>query len=74
MKWFFILWISFGIIFVGLIYQKIDMTNLIKINSELDNKKVATHVENGINKVNNHFRVQQREKNQYDHKQVYNPV
>ena len=57
MKLVSILWFSFGIIFVGLIYLKMDMKNLIKINSELDYKEVFTQVENGIDKVNNQFRV-----------------
>ena len=62
MKWFFILWMSFVTIFVGLIDLKMDITNLIKINSDLDIKEAATQVENGTIKVNHHFRVQQRKK------------
>ena len=49
MKWFLIVWISLAIIFYGLRYQKMDMTNLIKINSGLNNMEIATHVENGFN-------------------------
>ena len=49
MKWFLIVWISLAIIFDGLIYQKMDMTNLIKINSGLNNMEIATHVENSFN-------------------------
>ena len=49
MKWFLIVWISLAIICDGLRYQKMDMTNLIKINSGLNNMEIATHVENGFN-------------------------
>ena len=49
MKWFLIVWISLAIIFDGLRYQKMDMTNLIKINSGLNNMEIATHVENSFN-------------------------
>ena len=61
MKLFSILWISFGIIFVGLIYLKMDMKNLVTINSEFDYKDIFTQVENRIDNVNNHIRVQQGE-------------
>ena len=59
MKLLSILWIIFGIIFIGLIYLKMDMKNLVKIDSVLDYKEVFTQAENGIDNVNNHIRVQQ---------------
>ena len=39
-----------------------DMKNLVKINSEFDYKELFIQVDNGIDNVNNHIRVQQREK------------
>ena len=49
MKWFLIVWISLVIIFDVLRYQMMDMTNLIQINSGLNNMEIATHVENSFN-------------------------
>ena len=49
MKCFLIVWISLVIIFDGLRYQMMDMTNLIQINSGLNNMEIATHVENSFN-------------------------
>ena len=57
-----ILWIIFGIILIGLIYLKMGMKNLIKIDSVVKYKEVFTQVENGNDNVNNHIRVQQGEK------------
>ena len=59
MKLLSILWIISGIIFIGLMYLKMNMKNLVKIDSVFDYKDVFTQVENGIDNVNNHIRVQQ---------------
>ena len=53
---------SFVTIFVGVIDLKMDITNFIKINSDLDSKEATTQGENGTIKVNHYFRVQQRKK------------
>ena len=65
MKLFPILRIIFAIIFIGfigLIYLKMDMKNLVTIDSVFDHKEVFTQVEKGIDNINNHNRVQQGEK------------
>ena len=49
MKWFLIVWISLLIIFDGLRYHMMDMTNLIQINSRLNNMEMASHVGNSFN-------------------------
>ena len=48
--------------FIGLIYLKMDMKNLIKIGSLAKYKEVLAQVDNGIDNVNKHIRVQQGEK------------
>ena len=48
MKWPLIVWIIHVIIFDGLRYKMMDMTNLIQINSGLSNMGSATNVENSF--------------------------
>ena len=62
MNLFFKLWIISRIMLIGLIYLKMDMKNLIKIGSLAKYKEVLTQVDNGIDNVNKHIRVQQGEK------------
>ena len=58
MNLFSTLWITFGIILIGLIYLEMDKKNLIKIDSVVKYKDVFTQVDN----VNKHIRVQKGEK------------
>ena len=64
MKWFLLVWIIHAIIFDGLRYQKMDMTNLIQINSGLNNMEIATNVENTFYLLHSAT----NGKNQYDDK------
>ena len=58
MNLFSTLWITFGIILIGLVYLEMDRKNLIKIDSVVKYKEAFTQVDN----VNKHIRVQQGEK------------